>query len=269
MVTRNTPWPAGTPCWVDVTAADIGAARLFYEGLFGWQLEGGGPEFGGYLTATKEGRSAAGLYPKMAEEQPVAWVTYLAVEDADATAAAISEHGGQVISPPMDVGDMGRMAVAVDPGGAVFGLWQAGSHTGFGIANEPGSLIWEENMSHNWEANKQFYADVFGYGLADMSGDGFKYAAFAVGGGSAETVPVGGIGQIAEGDDSPPAWLNYFAVDSADESSDEVVKLGGNVVRPPFDTPYGRMAIVSDPGGAVFALMATAAADEATGTASS
>jgi predicted enzyme related to lactoylglutathione lyase len=80
---------------------------------------------------------------------------------------------------------------------------------------------------------------------------------------------VGGIGQIADGDDSPPAWLNYFAVDDTDESTDEVVKLGGNVVRAPFDTPYGRMAIVSDPGGAVFALMATAAADEATETASS
>ncbi|MGX7679319.1 VOC family protein [Jatrophihabitans sp. DSM 45814] len=257
MVTRDTPWPAGTPCWVDVSAADISAARLFYEGLFGWQVVEGPPEFGGYSTATKGGHAVAGLAPVMSEDQPVAWTTYLAVENADATAAAISENGGQVLAPPMDVADLGRMAIAVDPGGAAFGIWQAGTHTGVQLANEPGSLIWEENMTGSWEANQKFYAAVFGFSFADVSDGEFKYATFAVDGASAEAAPIGGVGEAAADDDSGPAWLIYFAVDDTDESADEVVKLGGNVIRPAWDTPFGRMAVVSDPGGARFALIST------------
>jgi hypothetical protein len=262
MVIRTTPWPPGTPCWIDVSADDVGSARLFYEQLFGWQIPEGRPEFGGYSTCTKDGHGVAGLSPKMSADQPSVWTTYLATDDIDATFTAVTEHGGQVISPPMDVMDLGKMAIVVDPGGAVFGLWQAGTHTGVNLANEPGSLIWEENMSRDWEANKAFYSAVYGYTYADMSGDGFQYATLSPAGSQpGPQTSIGGIGAKADDDSSPACWSIYFAVDDTDESVDEVVKLGGSLLRPAWDTPYGRMAMVADPEGAAFALMSVAPRD--------
>jgi predicted enzyme related to lactoylglutathione lyase len=265
MATRDTPWPNGTPCWVDLAVDDIDAARLFYEGLFGWQIEVGSPEFGGYATCSKDGHRAAALMPKMSADQPSVWTTYLASDDADAAVARVTANGGQVLAEPMDVGDFGRMALALDPGGAVFGIWQSGSHTGAGVVNEPGSVIWNENMTRGWEANKTFYAAVFAWEYGDMSGHGFNYATFKVDG-----ADVGGIGELSADApaDLPPNWSTYFAADNTDEAVDEVVKLGGNVVQPPRDTPFGRMAVVSDNQGSVFSLMsAPAAGYEAAGEA--
>lgn len=111
-------------------------------------------------------------------------------------------------------------------------------------------------MSRNWEANKAFYADVFGHLLTDMSAEGFQYAVFSPAGVEAgEQSSVGGIGAQDEDDTAPPSWLIYFATDNTDAAVDEVVRLGGNVIRPAWDTPYGRMAIVTDPEGARFAVM--------------
>jgi predicted enzyme related to lactoylglutathione lyase len=267
MVTRDTPWPNGTPCWVDLGVDDPDAGRLFYEGLFGWQIEAGPPEAGGYMMCLKNGRPAAGLGPKMSPDQPSFWTTYLAADDLDDVVGKVRANGGQVLMEPMDVMGVGRMAIAVDPGGAVFGVWQALTHHGAAVVNEPGAVIWNENMSRAWQADKDFYAAVFGWEYGEMSADGFKYATFKVSG-----ADVGGIGELAPDSpaDMPASWTTYFAVESTDESVDELVKLGGNVIRPAWDTPFGRMAVVSDNQGAVFALMsAPAEGYEAAGDAGS
>ena len=65
MVTRDTAWPAGTPCWVDLGVEDIGKAKAFYGGLFGWEIREGPPESGGYCMAELDGRQVAGIGPKM------------------------------------------------------------------------------------------------------------------------------------------------------------------------------------------------------------
>ena len=109
----------------------------------------------------------------------------------DDTVSKIKSAGGQVLIEPMDVMDVGRMAVAADPGGAFFGIWQARAHTGVGLANEPGSLCWNENLSRAYDQNQAFYHAVFGYEYGDMSGDGFRYATLKVGG-----TEVGGIGEL-------------------------------------------------------------------------
>ena len=260
MVTRDTAWPPGTPCWVDLGVGDIPKARAFYGALFGWDIPEGPPEAGGYSVATIGGRPVAGIGPKGQDEAPSSWTTYLASEDADDTAAKIKAAGGQVLMGPMDVMDVGRMLVAVDPGGAVFGIWQARAHSGAQVVNEPGSQIWNENMSRNYEGNKAFYGSVFSYHFGDIGADGMNYATLDLDGRT-----VGGIGEIstAQPAQAPANWSTYFAVDDTDGAVAKVSELGGAVIAAPWDTPYGRMAVVADDQGAVFSVMSTEGEQEA------
>ena len=130
MVQRDTPWPAGTPCWVDLGTDDVARATTFYSTLFGWDTEVGPPEAGGYVMCRhRAGRSPASGRRWVPREAPTAWTTYLASDDADATTSKVRSAGGQVLAEPFDVMDVGRMSVAADPGGAVFGIWQARTHT--------------------------------------------------------------------------------------------------------------------------------------------
>jgi len=201
------------------------------------------------------GRPVAGIGPKMGPAaMPSAWTTYLASDDADDTVSKIKAAGGQVVMGPMDVMDSGRMAVAADPGGAFFGVWQARAHTGARLANEPGSLAWNENMSRDFDGNQDFYRAVFGYDYGDMSSEGFKYATADVDG-----RPVAGIGELDPNlpAEVPANWAAYFGVPDADAAVARAVDLGGSVVRPAWDTPYGRMAVLADDQGAVFAIVSS------------
>ena len=167
MVTRDTAWPDGTPCWVDLGVDDIAKASTFYAGLFGWDIQAGPPEAGGYTMCLKNGRAVAGIGPSQGPPgTPPVWTTYLAADDADQTAAKVTKAGGQMFMEPFDVLDVGRMAVAADPGGAAFGIWQARAHTGAGLANEPGTLCWNENHTRDFDRNKAFYQAAFGYAMA-------------------------------------------------------------------------------------------------------
>ena len=253
VVTRDTRWPAGTPCWVDVSVDDVPTAIAFYQTLFGWDIELGGPEVGGYSIAHSGGRIVAAVSPKMgAPDAPSVWTTYLATDDTDATAAKVKGAGGQVLAGPMDVMEEGRMAVAMDPAGAPFGLWQGERTTGLGVANEPGALVWSEQFSRDLAGSQAFYQAVFGYGYQDMSGDGFKYAMVMVDGHE-----VGGMGEYPEDTpaEMPAAWATYFAVTDTDAAVAKVTELGGRVVQPPSDTPYGRIGVVADNDGAVFSVI--------------
>ena len=247
MPTRDTAWPAGTPCWIDYGAADIDATKAFYADVLGWQYTGGDPEYGGYLTCEVKGLQAAGMAPRMDPNAPPSWTTYFATDDADATAARIGEAGGSVVVEPMDVGPMGRMAVARDPQGNQFGIWQAGQHTGVRIYNEPGALVWNEAAVDDADAARKFYSSVFGFRFDEVEGAG-GYTTFAVG-----EAPLGGLGAHQEG--SPKGWTACFAVSSTDKAVDAVTSGGGKVTMAATDTPYGRFAVLEDPWGAPFSVM--------------
>jgi uncharacterized protein len=255
MTVRDTAWPTGTPCWVDLMTPDQPAAQSFYRALFGWDLEIGGDETGNYASCLVGGRRVAGIGGMMGMDHPPVWNTYLATGDADATSKAVEAAGGTVMSPVMDVMDLGRMAYAQVPGGGVFGYWQAGTHTGFGLANEPNTLTWNEFMGRDYSAAKEFYANVFGYTYNEVGGDDFDYAMIEVDG---ETV--GGIGTLPAELPAhiPPHWRVYFAVDDCDGAVAKVAELGGTVLRPPMDMPYGRHADVADPQGAMFSVIKSA-----------
>lgn len=251
MPTRQTPWPNGTPCWVDIGVPDVDAAKAFYTQLFGWEYSGGDGEFGGYLNATLGGLMVAGMGPQQSPDDPPRWTTYFATDDAVAATARIRDAGGTVLVEPMAIGPMGTMVIALDPLGDVFGLWQSGEHTGYQLHNEPGALAWNEAMVDDTAAAKQFYSAVFGFTfdqLAPEDGAGMDYATFGTGGN-----PLGGL--AASDPSMPKGWLTCFAVASTDDTVAGVEARGGKVVMPPEDTPFGRFAIVEDPWGAPFEVM--------------
>ena len=253
MTTRTSPWPPGVPCWADLSAPDLDAARAFYGAVLGWSFQASGEEYGGYVLAQVDGKPVAGLAPQQSADQPPAWTLYLATDDADKTAAAVSEYGGTVIFAPMDVGPLGRMLIASDPTGAFFGAWSAGEHIGAGLVNEPGALGWEDLRSLDPDAARTFYGGVFGYEFNALEAAGPDYTTFHLGG---DPAPLGGMGGMFGAPEGTPShWLVYFGVADVDAALEAVGANGGQVLAPAFDTPYGRMSAVTDPAGAVFWLV--------------
>lgn len=257
MSVRHESWPAGTPAWVDLGVPDLEKARTFYGELFGWEFLVGPPETGFYSNALKDGETVAAVGGQMpGDDTPPNWTVYLATDDAEATAAAITDAGGTVLLAPMQVMEYGTMAIFADPTGAVAGLWQSGSHTGANRVQEPGAVAWTEQMSRDLEASKAFYSAVFGYTYTDISSDDYPYAMFEL-----DDVSRGGFGVISDaaGPDVPPHWLTTFEVDDADGAAEYVRTHGGAVVREPWDEPdYGRIAMLQGPFGEAFAVITSA-----------
>ena len=253
MTMRTSRWPAGVPCWADLSAPDVEAAKSFYAEVLGWTFQDTGDEYGGYAIAQVRGAAAAAIGPQP-EGAPAAWTLYLASDDADKTAAAVAEHGGTVLLPPGDVGPLGRLFIAADPTGATFGVWQAGTHLGAGITSEPGSLVWEDLRSPDPDAARAFYSDVFGYHTRALPAAGPDYHTFSLPG---EDAPLGGMGGMMGADDRPAHWIIYFAVADTGSAVATAERRGGGVVAPPMDTTYGRLAGLTDPAGAAFWILRT------------
>ena len=251
MPTRDTPWPDGTPCWVDYGAPDPAGARAFYGELFGWTFTDESQEFGGYVNALLGGNQVAGMGPQQDAGDPVAWTTYFATSDITQHVQRITDAGGSIQFPPMEVGPMGTMTIALDPQGNGFGLWQAGTHTGVQVANEPGSLAWNEAAVDDPAAARRFYTAVFGFTWDDVPGlEG--YGTFR-GGDRGPDHPYGGLGGAQPG--LPTGWATCFSVASADATTAAVERLGGKVVAAAEATGFGRFAVVEDPWGGVFEVL--------------
>ncbi|MGY1795425.1 VOC family protein [Geodermatophilus sp. SYSU D00525] len=247
MPTRNAPWPDGTPCWVDYGAVDPAAAKAFYGALLGWDWTEDAPGSGGYVTALRDGHRAAGLGPQTEPGAAPSWTTYFATGDAGATCDRIRDAGGTVVVAPVEIGPLGAMAVARDPQGNQFGLWQAGAHTGVEVHGEPGSLAWNEAAVEDPAVARAFYAAVFGFRFDELEGMG-GYATFATG-----ERPLGGLGGVVPG--APQGWATCFSVASTDEAVAAVEAAGGKVTTTPEDTGFGRFAVVADPWGAGFSVL--------------
>ncbi|MEV7183573.1 VOC family protein [Kitasatospora sp. NPDC093102] len=250
----TTPYATGTPCWVDLMAKDQQAALDFYRDLFGWQGQVGKAEFGGYAVCELDGRAVAGIgaatSPDGMPEPPTVWTSYLATTDAQATQDAIVAAGGTLLVPVVDVGNLGRMLIAADPQGAVFGAWQPGEFFGAKVVNEAGALIWNELHTSDVPAATAFYGEAFGIEFEPLEGAD-TYWELRVGGRA-----VGGATLLANDPPGTPAhWLTYFAVDDVDSTVDALVKRNGTVFAPPFDMVAGRMSVVADPQGAPFAVI--------------
>ncbi|GGM40604.1 glyoxalase [Longimycelium tulufanense] len=250
----RTSYAQGTPCWIDLSTGDRRTAMDFYHAVLGWDYEVGSPETGYYTQALVDGKPVAAIYePPPEQPMPTAWMTYLATDDATATARAIPEAGGQLVMDAMNVMEFGRMVLAVDPSGATFGAWQAGTHIGMQVVNQPGAVVWNELASRNAAAARRFYSQVFGVGIEPPMSDLFDYTTFRV-----ADRDVGGIMTMDAGwpADLPSHWQVYFGVRDTDVAVRVLVGRGGTTLAGPQDSPYGRMAVCSDPEGALFSLIA-------------
>ena len=250
MSIRTSHWPAGVPCWADLTVPDVAVARDFYSAVLGWTFEDTAADYGGYVIGQVDGAAAAGIGPLPQAGMPSAWTLYLASDDVEKTAAAVTENGGTLLLPPGNVGPLGRMCIAADPTGAVFGVWEAGTHIGASVVNQPGGLTWEDLRSTDPAGAQSFYRSLFGYRIDPLEMAGPDYGLFALPG---EEAPLGGMGGMMGAPEGTPShWLVYFGVVDVDTAGAAAQAHGGSVLAPGFDTPFGRMSALTDPAGAVF-----------------
>lgn len=245
MTIRTKAWPSGVPCWADLSANDPVAAAAFYDAVLGWSPVDSSFNADGYLIRGIDGHPAAGI----GTFGSPGWILTMAADDVDATVALTTAAGGSVLGGPTDVSTAGRVAVLADPTGAPFAVWQARDHIGASWVNGPGGISWEDLRSPDPVASREFFAAVFGwkFDLLFNSGDG-DYGTVS---NPDAPHPVGGIGPLWG---SPAGWLVYFGVVDVDVAVTAVLAGGGSVVSEAHDSPYGRMAQVADPEGAVFAV---------------
>jgi uncharacterized protein len=241
---------AGNFCWFELGTSDQNAAKEFYAELFGWGYNDMPmpPEMGGvYTTWLKDDKDVGAMYqlgPQM-EGVPPHWMLYVAVDSADATAAKITELGGELLMEPFDVMDFGRMVAFKDPTGATLSVWEPKEHFGADLVNATGSACWSELATTDVKKAGSFYSSLFGWSLKESS-DGMPYTEF-----NNQGQAIGGMTPM----DGPPYWTVYFAVDDCDASAERAKDLGATICHPPTDIPNaGRFAVIQDPQGAVFSI---------------
>jgi uncharacterized protein len=262
---QETPeYAPGTFCWVELGTSDGEGAKKFYTELFGWDFTDNpiGPGMV-YTMLKQDGKDVGALYQLMPEMKaqgiPPHWLSYVSVKSADEAAAKAKEAGGTLMKEPFDVFTVGRMAVIQDPTGAVFALWQAGTHHGAAIVNVPNSLVWNELATTDTAKAGDFYATLFAWTKDVQQFGPMEYTIFKNGDRGA-----GGMFKITpEMGNIPPHWLVYFAVADCDATVEKATALGARVMKPADDIPgVGRFAILLDPQGAAFAVIKTNPANQ-------
>ncbi|HEX5496685.1 MAG TPA: VOC family protein [Mycobacteriales bacterium] len=256
MLTTN--YVPGVPNWVDLTVPDVETAAEFYRALLGWEFQSAGPTAGGYGFFRLGGRIVAALGPFVAEEAGPEWTVYFHVTDADATARAVRRAGGTVRVEPCDVFTAGRTAACTDPTGARFAVWQPGERLGLDAVTVPNTLCWTELYTIDEAVAKDFYRAVFGWSLWDVPMPGVSYAVAAPSGGGQQESHAGIMRLPAENlaAGTTSGWHPYFEVADCDGAVTTAADRGASVLMPPEDFQgVGRLALLTDPFGAMFALI--------------
>lgn len=222
---------------MDVQLPDVAAGQRFYGELFGWTFE---EAPGGSVWALRDGKPVAGLARKTDGRMPTVWTVYFATPDIESLADRIWAAGGQVVTAPVPVAELGMSALVTDPEGAVFALWEPGSHQGFGARHRPGTFAWAELYARDTEAANTFYGGLFHDALFGPGAHpDFGRASVA------DVFPA----------EMPPHFLVHFQVEDCEAVLGTVGRLGGRIQAPPFETSYGKVAVVTDNQGASFAVL--------------
>ncbi len=247
----------GQPCWVSLLTADLAAAQDFYSAVLGWTFRSA--SLGeGFSVAVSDGKPVAGI-SDAARSLGVAasWTSYFAVDDADVVASRVRERGGTVAVGPLAVGQ-GRVALAADPAGAVFGFWEGEHLTNWRIG-AGAAPAWLELRTRDAFAAAMFYGDIFEWAVDRPGRCEVRYEDDAV------TIQAGGQtiaclrGGAIEADPDPrirPRWHVYFRVDDVEKAVEAALGSGGAVVTEPTHSRVGREATLRDPEGGMFTVTA-------------
>ena len=259
-MTTTTPTPTiGTFGWSELATGDLAAAKTFYAGLFGWDFhdDSMGEGMGTYSLIGGKVDHFGGMYEMSGpqfEGVPPHWVSYVGVENCDAAAQRVTELGGKVLMPPMDIPDTGRFSIVTDPGGAAFAVFQSAHDKDKEQprGDVPGSFCYRELNTKDSAEAEAFYAALLGWTPETKEMGSFSYTSFMLG-----EHPVAGMMQMTkEWGDAPPHWMTYIAVEDCDASAKKVEELGGQVCVPPTDIPeVGRFSVINDPAGATFSII--------------
>jgi predicted enzyme related to lactoylglutathione lyase len=251
-VGERSSYAPGTFSWTDLNTPDQEGAKSFYCELFGWDADDQPVSEGvTYTMMSIGGKNVAAVSPQGEDQKgmPPFWMSYVTVDDAEATAATARELGGTVLAGPFDVFDFGRMAVIQDPQGAFFAVWQAGESIGAELVNVPGALTMNQLNTSDPDAAARFYSDLFGWDVEQVARDPTPYWGIHNQGNLN-----GGMMQLPPGAGVPPHWLVYFVAESLDASVARIGELGGRVMVQPMAVPAGRFAVAQDPQRGTFAL---------------
>ena len=256
-------YPAGVTCWVECGQHDVGAAVDFYGGLFGWQFEDVLPDgaAGRYVVATLDGLDVAALAGPV--PGAATWATYVAVDDVDATAAAMVDLGAALVSAPEDAGPGGRAATLTDPQGAEIRLWLARRRLGAQITNVSGAWNFSDLHTTDPAAAGEFYSRALGWRVVDQGwGTAIQVPGYGdhlessidpdirtrqVSAPAGFEDVIGGIAGLSDGEQ--PHWHVTFTVTDRDEAAATTERLGGTVVSTD-ENDWTRTALVRDPQGA-------------------
>ncbi|HTV10721.1 MAG TPA: VOC family protein [Acidimicrobiales bacterium] len=255
MTTRGST-PHGTPCWADLWTTDVEGSRRFYSQLFGWEALAPSPEFGGYWMFNRQGAPVAGGMGSMGElKANNTWKPYFCTNDIAATLKEAGATGATVQMGAAPVADLGVQAVVTDPMGTVFGLWQPGTFDGFHVMGEASAPSWFELHTPDHARAVGFYSDLFGYEVGDVPGtDEYLYSRFRSPGSDED---FGGImGPTTWSAEGGGHWDIYWHVNDVPAAIEATKSLGGSLKRGPDKTPYGVLALATDPAGADFRLRA-------------
>lgn len=254
---RNANAVRGRFNWHELLTKDPNAAKPFYTGVVGWgthDWEGSNPPY----TMWMAGDAMVGGVMQLPDEAiqhgaPSNWLTYIETQDVDETVARATQLGAKTFVVPTDIPNVGRFAVLADPQGAMFAVFMPAGDPMNHDPDRQGQFSWHELMTTNQPEAFDFYQDLFGWqktSAMDM-GDQGVYQMF----GLTSDIPVGGMYTIPDGMGAPPSWLPYIRVDNADAAAERMKQLGGTLKNGPMEVPGGdRIAIGSDPQGAVFAV---------------
>jgi len=247
----------GKVVWSDLVTDDVAAARRFYEGVLGWTFESTtGPEGKQYLLARSGGTYVAGMVPVKGRADGVElsrWLPYVSVADVDAAVRQAGAAGGRVALAPRSI-TVGRVAVIIDPEGAVIGLARSsiGDPDDSTTAPGPGRRVGTELLSNDPAAAASFYGSVMGYEARSASRRGGEVTVLQSGGHDRATVLRNPTGNWS------PVWLTSFGVSDPAAAAARAESLGGKVLLPVSpEVREGSIAIVEDPSGAVVVLQRT------------
>jgi uncharacterized protein len=241
--------------WHEHLTKDPKAAMDFYSDVVGWKTQPfpENPEYTMWIGSQGPLGGVMKLPADAAKmNAPPCWMGDVQVADVDATVALTKKLGGKVHHEPSDIPTVGRFAVIEDPQGATIAVFKPNATMTLHDLSKDGEFCWNELVTSDTSAALAFYSQIFGWKVQkemDMGTIG-TYRIYGVG-----EKALGGFMTTPPGMPMPPMWIYYAATNDLDAAIARATKKGGKVMNGPIEVPGGgRIAQLTDPQGAVFAL---------------